>query len=135
MSPASLFSQRPSLQVERRFRQAGHGINGPTHRAAYESFLATQSHPYHRQNPLPGQQWGDVIYVLANATKHLKLTAQSVSEKLRQATHGSFRRMDTKIMVETPARDIYSWSFMGYRQSGARRGIQARRKARTEGPC
>jgi hypothetical protein len=74
--------------------------------------LATQPHPYHRADPLPGRQWGDVIKGLGNASKHFKLTAQNVEEKLEQYKHGSFRCMGTKIKVETPTRDICGWSFI-----------------------
>ena len=74
--------------------------------------MATQPHPYHRADPLPGRQWGDVIKGLGNASKHFKLTAQNVEEKLEQYKHGSFRCMGTKIKVETPTRDICGWSFI-----------------------
>ena len=99
-------------QVKKRVLLAARGINALDQSAAYEAFLATQPYPYYHDTPLSGQKWGDVIKILGNATKHIKLVTQNVKEELKGCVHGSFIRMDTKVLVEKPNRDICSWSFV-----------------------
>ena len=52
------------------------------------------------------------MYLAGNANKHLKLTTQHVKQVPEKQVLGSFRRSDTRIMLECPEREVPAWSFV-----------------------
>ena len=80
------------------------GINKD--RALFAAFEDTQA--YKQTKGLP---WGPYIRALANTNKHLKLSSQSLSESVSVACFGSYRRMRTQILIESPGGKLYAWSF------------------------